>query len=426
MKYETDLHFDFNNTMTLMINDIEDNSTVLEFGPASGRLTKFLKEEKKCKVYIVEIDAEAGAIAAQYAERSYIGDIEKYVWTKEFAGVKFDYILFADVLEHLYSPKNVLEKCYEFLKENGKIIFSVPNIAHNSIIIDLLKNKFDYQETGLLDNTHIRFWTTDIIENMLKQVKLNVVKKGATYTQVGLNEFKNSYEDLKLNEISPYDLKTRYGGEVYQYYYVVTKSDVDKVEDFTTYYSDYYYLQYYVNDKVTKHIYKDGKRDNVLKIKLDEDVDKVRVDFLNAKCTIRIDAIENESGEELKIDSTNAYFILDNIYFYKDADGQMFIFANGAKEISIKYRFLEIEGCKDVEFSLGKAKEYFDISLQKEDYINELRENIAGLNKEIEGLNSDKDKMNEEINLLKGFANSKIAKTLFKSYLKRHNIDYNL
>ena len=76
MKYATEIDFSFNNTMTIFINNIKDSSTVLEFGPASGRLTRYLKNEKNCSVYIVELDEEAGKIAAQWAEDCVIGDIQ--------------------------------------------------------------------------------------------------------------------------------------------------------------------------------------------------------------------------------------------------------------------------------------------------------------------------------------------------------------
>ena len=82
MKYATEIDFSFNNTMTIFIDNIKENSVVLEFGPASGRLTRYLKNEKNCKVYMVELDEEAGLIAAKDAEDYVIGDIQDYEWTK--------------------------------------------------------------------------------------------------------------------------------------------------------------------------------------------------------------------------------------------------------------------------------------------------------------------------------------------------------
>ena len=120
MKYETEIDFNSRNTVTIFIDLIKNNSKVLEFGAASGRLTKYLKEEKACKVSIVEIDEEAAKIAVPYTESHVIGDIMDYGWMDEFAGQQFDYILFADVLEHLLKPEEVLAKVKKFLKEGGQ------------------------------------------------------------------------------------------------------------------------------------------------------------------------------------------------------------------------------------------------------------------------------------------------------------------
>lgn len=219
MKYATEIKFDFNNTMTIFIDNIESNSTILEFGPASGRLTRYLKEEKKCDIYIVELDEEAGKIAAQSAKDYVIGDIQDYEWVKKFAQVQFDYILFADVLEHLTEAANVVREAAKLLKPTGQICLSVPNIAHNSVIIDMINNKFEYKATGIMDNTHVHFYTKDSLDLFVKECGLYIEKRFGTYTQVGLNEFDNSYENMP--ELFKEYLKSRKYGELYQLVYVI-------------------------------------------------------------------------------------------------------------------------------------------------------------------------------------------------------------
>jgi len=172
LKYATEIDFSFNNTMTIFIDNIKENSVVLEFGPASGRLTRYLKNEKNCKVYIVELDEEAGLIAAKDAEDYVIGDIQDYEWTKKFSGIKFDYILFADVLEHLTQAEKVVKAAAKMLKDGGKMCISVPNIAHNSVIINLLKNRFEYTSTGIMDNTHVHFYTKESLSSKKLAISL--------------------------------------------------------------------------------------------------------------------------------------------------------------------------------------------------------------------------------------------------------------
>lgn len=79
---------------------------------------------------------------------------------------KFDYIIFGDVLEHLTYPEKVLYNCREALKANGKIIASIPNLMHISVMKELLKGNFTYTDRGLLDKTHCHLFTKKEIVNM--------------------------------------------------------------------------------------------------------------------------------------------------------------------------------------------------------------------------------------------------------------------
>ena len=77
-----------------------------------------------------------------------------------FPGKVFDLILILDTLEHLLTPWNFLKKIKSKLSDNGSIVISIPNIRHYSIIINLfIKGEWEYEESGILDNTHLRFFT---------------------------------------------------------------------------------------------------------------------------------------------------------------------------------------------------------------------------------------------------------------------------
>jgi len=80
----------------------------------------------------------------------------------------FDYIIFGDVLEHLRRPDKAIEYCKSLLKNYGCIIASIPNLMHISVMEDLLKGNFTYRETGLLDKTHIHFFTYNEIIRMFR------------------------------------------------------------------------------------------------------------------------------------------------------------------------------------------------------------------------------------------------------------------
>lgn len=424
MKYETELHLDFNNTMSIMINEITDHSCILEFGPASGRLTKYLKEKKHCNMYIVELDSEAAAIASKYAEQTVIGDIENYEWLKKFQDTRFDYILFADVLEHLYHPQQVLEKCKQLLKPNGYIMVSLPNIAHNSIIIDLLLDRFRYQNTGLLDNTHIRFWTMENIDKMFSELQLYIDLKTATYTQVGFNEIANSYGDI--HNISPSALKTRRRGEVYQYVYKVTPNINAANRDEICQYSDYYYIQWFLdqgqgftdNNKVKYTLIWDTFSQHYC-IELDGNTPKVRLDPINTSCMIQIRNLTASDLTEKQIpiqpESTNAVSHFNDIYIFNEPQPVIVFETMNIKKITFDIDYLDIEpNAGNMNLIYNELDNRRIIIEQKENYINEIRGDINEVRDE---LATTKNSLSIATNFLK----KPIIKSLFHIYLQYLN-----
>lgn len=224
-KYDFDLELYDKNPLGWIANRVEEKKRILEFGPANGRLTKYLKEEKGCQVDIVEIDEESGLDAKEFAEQSWIGleqgDIEKYYWMKN--EVKYDYIIFADVLEHLTHPDEVLKRCKSVIKQDGRILVSVPNVAHNSIIIGLMKGEFQYNPTGLLDNTHLRFFTRKSFGDMAQKAGWAIVEETSKCIRVGETEINAQYQELPKEVYK--ELMNLEQGDVYQYIFALALSD---------------------------------------------------------------------------------------------------------------------------------------------------------------------------------------------------------
>lgn len=220
-KYEAKLELDTNNSLSIMAKQIKAGSNVLEFGPAAGRLTQYMKEKLNCKIDIVEIDPTGYEKAIIYAEEGLLGDIETYEWKEKFTGKTYDYILFADVLEHLRNPQQVIMEAKNFLKEDGKIITSIPNVAHNSVIYNLLQNQFRYNNLGLLDDTHIHLFTYDTAKKMFEDAGFVLVIEDATYIKEVKGEFPYSLEEAAAMET--YLLWKHPYGEVYQFVFTAMK-----------------------------------------------------------------------------------------------------------------------------------------------------------------------------------------------------------
>ena len=391
MKYEQAIDWNSNNTMTIIAEVINDNSKVLEFGPASGRLTKYLKSEKNCTVYIVELDEESGNIAKKYAEKALIGEvegnIESFNWTEAYADEKFDYIIFADVLEHLRNPLTVLEKSKEFLKSDGYIIFSVPNIAHNSVIIDLMKNRFNYSDTGILDNTHLKFWTYESIEKLVRDAGMKVDFRKATYSQVGMNEFDNSYAECE-EEIA-FFLKTRDYPEVYQFVYKISEFAPCANDNFLEKKTDYYYVQWI--DEINGSLDIDN-RECVqvdfssgicsLKHRVNANVSRVRFDPINlTNCCVKNISIYG-LNEDKKIElpfETNASYEGGGVFYFKNDPNIFISVEDDINEVEIQYEYVSVNSSRFDELInviQNAQKEMQDIIGLKENYINEQRNMI--------------------------------------------------
>jgi len=336
---------------------------VLEFGPAYGRLTKYVKENLKCNVTVVEIDEDAAKTLQKFADRCFVGveegDIEKYYWEKKLEEEKFDYIIFADVLEHLYNPKEVLERSKKFLKEDGSILISIPNISHNSVIIDLINDEFKYREVGLMDDTHIRFFTCKSFKRMISEIRLMPVKEEATYVRVGETEFSNRYEAISKN-ISK-ELKKRDMGNIYQYVFELKERDYVFTESIQRYvnldrYSGYECICYvkeindeiYREDKVVKCYFVPESRKVEFDLSYFDNIKDIRLDPIDTNCVLKIKNVyigNKENIYRIDIKNTNASYSIENIYFFKNNDPQIYFNYPSGKfnRLIFEFEFLDYD-----------------------------------------------------------------------------------
>jgi 2-polyprenyl-3-methyl-5-hydroxy-6-metoxy-1,4-benzoquinol methylase len=174
---------------------IPDGSRVLEVGTAAGHVTRALKR-KGCEVTGIELDEVLARMAAPACRRIIVGDIETLDLDAELAET-FDVILCGDVLEHLKNPDAALQKLKRRLVPAGQLVVSIPNVAHGSIRLSLLEGRFSYLPEGLLDATHLRFFThRSLVElfdrNDLEIRDLHRVRVGLFDTEIALTPAKLS------------------------------------------------------------------------------------------------------------------------------------------------------------------------------------------------------------------------------------------
>lgn len=170
-RYERSIDVDTDSTHARVVRLVGTDQRVLELGPAAGHMTRVLRE-RGCTVVGVEVDPEMAELAAEFAERVIVGDLDKLDLDAELGSERFDVIVAADVLEHLADPLTALRRLRAFLAPEGYFVISLPNIAHGSVRIALLQGHFDYQNVGLLDTTHLRFFTRESIGKLLDDAEL--------------------------------------------------------------------------------------------------------------------------------------------------------------------------------------------------------------------------------------------------------------
>ncbi len=152
----------------------EYSESVLEIGCGNGATLKYLKGRGKCKVTTgIELTEPAASEAKQHIDITLIGDAEKIINTLD--SDSYDTVLCLDILEHLVEPWLMVEQISRVLKKDGLAIASIPNLRTFRVISNLaISGKFDYADTGIMDKTHLRFFTRTSALELLKTDALEV------------------------------------------------------------------------------------------------------------------------------------------------------------------------------------------------------------------------------------------------------------
>ncbi len=142
---------------------ITPNAYVLDVGCHTGIFGAVLKKERSATVVGIDVDAPALQIARTRINEALLLNVEEPGWEQVLitqGWKQFDVVLFGDVLEHTRDPEAILIAAKKLLKPGGRIVVSIPNVAHWRIRLGLLFGRFHYTDSGILDNTHLRFYTS--------------------------------------------------------------------------------------------------------------------------------------------------------------------------------------------------------------------------------------------------------------------------
>lgn len=167
----------------------------LEIGCAAGSFGTLVKSTRDCVYVGVEPLEKAAHIARGVLDDVYISDVEHA--PVHFRKAQFDCIVCNDVLEHLVDPWDVLDKYRYFLRPGGYVVASLPNVRYYKVLRDLVfKKRWEYMDWGVLDRTHLRFFTKMTMRKLF-------VSTGYKVERIeGINGHKNTRLLWLLNEIT--------------------------------------------------------------------------------------------------------------------------------------------------------------------------------------------------------------------------------
>lgn len=153
-----------------------DAKSILDVGCGYGVLGQALKNREARYVCGIDLSSQAVNEARKVLDVVVKGDVETMVLP--FDHGQFDCIICADVLEHLIEPWTVLSMLKQYLSPGGCIVASIPNVGFHRVVRGLVKGHWNYTGSGVLDKTHLRFFT---LESIIKLFSLNQLKIDMIY-----------------------------------------------------------------------------------------------------------------------------------------------------------------------------------------------------------------------------------------------------
>ncbi len=201
----------------------EHAQRIVDFGCGRGALGAHLKERQGAEVIGIELFGDAAAVAAERLDAVVRADLDTVEELPIDEG-SVDVAIFGDVLEHLRDPHRLLRVARRYLKPFGRIVCSIPNVKHFSVVVPLLvADRFEYTDAGLLDRTHVHLFTLEEIDVMLRETGFEAVTLGATNVGPLPERYRALAELAGRLGADPRETAARL--EAYQYLVVATPSN---------------------------------------------------------------------------------------------------------------------------------------------------------------------------------------------------------
>ena len=183
-------------SLSVMAALVKERSRVLDLGIGSGALGQQLSAQLQCRLDGVTVNAQEAQAARDWYQRLEVLDLDEPGWSAGFEPISYDVIVCADVLEHLVRPDLVLAACRGLLRPDGVLLVSVPNASYAGLVVDLAHGNFDYGNEGLMDRTHLRFFTRRSFQRLLEEQGWSVERVERIEQPLHETEFSMAFDEL--------------------------------------------------------------------------------------------------------------------------------------------------------------------------------------------------------------------------------------
>jgi 2-polyprenyl-3-methyl-5-hydroxy-6-metoxy-1,4-benzoquinol methylase len=210
-------------SLSLIYSKIQKRCRVLDIGAGDGGLGKALKKEKKCEVHGVTYNLSEYQNLKQHYSQAWCVDLETQELPEDLVGLRFDWIVCADVLEHLRNAHEVLGVLLGLLDKGGKLILSIPNVTYAGTLLSLLGGRFPRTREGILDSTHVHFFDQHSLQSFCTTSGATVVEYDCVRKAIRQSE----YNELELKSLPPAVrrfVEARADSDVYQHVWTLIRS----------------------------------------------------------------------------------------------------------------------------------------------------------------------------------------------------------
>lgn len=194
--YQRTVSGDAQDSLSIIAGLIEPGQSLLDLGMGTGGLGQHLSQRFAIVADGVTLNEAEANIARQWYRKTKVADLDSANLIELCDGRQYDCIVCADVLEHLKNPQTLLAQCKARLKSGGRLITSVPNAGYCGLIAELIQGEFRYRPEGLLDNTHLRFFTRKSLARFFDEQGWLAVSVQATRRNLPDSEFHVTFDSL--------------------------------------------------------------------------------------------------------------------------------------------------------------------------------------------------------------------------------------